>query len=83
MTADTAGRLNRKIAGDESAFAASGGRLAPPHEKQSEGSGIGLRNVHQRIQLFYGKDYGLFVESREGEYTRVRLRIPYYIVSGG
>ncbi|NBD27383.1 cache domain-containing sensor histidine kinase [Paenibacillus glycinis] len=83
MTAEAAGRLNRKIAGDESAFAASGDRLALPHEKQSEGSGIGLRNVHQRIQLFYGKDYGLFVESREGECTRVRLRIPYYIVSGG
>ncbi|MBM7565248.1 cache domain-containing sensor histidine kinase [Paenibacillus sacheonensis] len=75
--------LNRKIAGAESGISAVGEREAAPFEKQAEGSGIGLRNVHQRIQLFYGKEYGLFVESGEGEYTRVRMRIPYFIVSGG
>ncbi|QHW33103.1 HAMP domain-containing protein [Paenibacillus rhizovicinus] len=83
MTAGTAAELNRKIASDESEVAASSDRAVVPHEKQSEGSGIGLRNVHQRIQLFYGKEYGLFVESGEGAYTRVEMRIPYFIVSGG
>lgn len=41
-------------------------------------SGIGLRNVHERIQLTYGRHYGLDIESREDEGTRVTLRLPLY-----
>lgn len=37
---------------------------------------IGMRNVHRRLQLYFGEPYGLDVESRPGEYTRIRLRIP-------
>lgn len=37
---------------------------------------IGIRNVHQRLRLKYGPAYGLTIESREGSYTRVTLRIP-------
>lgn len=45
--------------------------------------GIGLRNVHQRIRLFYGDEYGLFLESEEGSYTRVVLTIPKVLLTGG
>ncbi|MCM3654972.1 sensor histidine kinase [Metabacillus litoralis] len=41
----------------------------------SEGS-IGLSNVHQRIQLKYGQEYGIQINSIEGEGTRVDVRIP-------
>lgn len=41
-------------------------------------SGIGLKNVHERIQLTYGKAYGLSLESREDEGTRVTIRLPLY-----
>ncbi|MNJ04920.1 hypothetical protein D3C73_1659100 [compost metagenome] len=36
----------------------------------------GLRNVHKRLLLHYGKDSGLRVESTEGEGTRVSFTIP-------
>ncbi len=40
------------------------------------GSGIGLRNVHQRIQLTFGPQYGLTVTSEPDDGTTVRTRIP-------
>ncbi|WP_332447380.1 cache domain-containing sensor histidine kinase [Sphaerochaeta sp.] len=45
----------------------------PPHKS---GAGIGVRNVHQRIQLYYGSDYGLEISSELDEGTLVRLVIP-------
>ncbi|MFD1954348.1 histidine kinase [Paenibacillus thailandensis] len=45
--------------------------------------GIGLRNVHQRIRLFYGSDYGLELSSQEGEYTRVTITYPKVLMTGG
>lgn len=39
-------------------------------------NGIGIANVHKRLQLVYGEGYGLTVESKQGEYTRVIVRIP-------
>ncbi|MEX3619182.1 sensor histidine kinase [Paenibacillus glucanolyticus] len=34
---------------------------------------IGLRHVHQTVQLYYGSGYGVWVESREHEGTRVTI----------
>ncbi len=45
-----------------------------PHHKG--GTGIGVRNVHQRIQLYYGSDFGLELSSELDEGTLVRLVIP-------
>ena len=42
----------------------------------SNGSGIGVRNVHQRIQLYYGSDFGLEISSELDEGTLVRIVIP-------
>ena len=53
----------------------------PPSER--EGSGIGLRNVDQRIVMYYGKEYGIRAESEEGRYTRVIITLPYLILTGG
>jgi two-component system, sensor histidine kinase YesM len=39
-------------------------------------SGFGLENVHKRIQLYYGKQYGLSVQSKYQEGTRVTVTIP-------
>lgn len=39
-------------------------------------SGIGLKNVHQRIQLACGQKYGLQVESELDEGTTVRVLLP-------
>ncbi|MHA6534061.1 cache domain-containing sensor histidine kinase [Paenibacillus sp. BAC0078] len=37
--------------------------------------GIGLRNVNERLRLYYGPSFGLSVESVPGRGTRVTLRI--------
>lgn len=52
-------------------------------EREQEGNGIGMRNVMQRIQMYYGNEYGIRVESAEGTYTKVFMRLPYLILSGG
>ncbi len=39
-------------------------------------SGIGLRNIHERIQLMYGKNYGIEIYSQLNCYTKIVLRIP-------
>ncbi|MDD2958563.1 MAG: sensor histidine kinase [Lachnospiraceae bacterium] len=37
---------------------------------------IGAANVNQRIQLYYGKEYGIKVESRKNEGTKIRIELP-------
>jgi len=49
----------------------------------TSGSGIGLLNVHKRIRLFYGKPYGIRLESEPGRYTRVEMRLPDQFNIGG
>lgn len=39
-------------------------------------AGIGVRNVHDRIALLYGEDYGVTIASKPGEGTRVRIKLP-------
>jgi sensor histidine kinase YesM len=36
---------------------------------------IGIANVDERLKLLYGESCGLFFESIQGKYTRVRVRI--------
>lgn len=39
-------------------------------------SSIGLKNVQRRIQLFYGENYGLTLESQKGNGTSVTMTLP-------
>lgn len=39
-------------------------------------NGIGIPNVKERIQLFFGEEYGLAYESELGEYTRAVFTLP-------
>lgn len=46
------------------------------YHKGKEEEHVGLSNVHERISLRDGNDYGLTkIESTEGEYTRLTLRL--------
>jgi sensor histidine kinase YesM len=38
--------------------------------------GVGVRNVDQRLKLFYGDEYGVNIESRKNIGTRVKLTLP-------
>lgn len=40
-------------------------------------NGLGLENVHKRLQLHYGKDCGLWIDSAQGDYTCVTVRLPW------
>ncbi|MCD7744480.1 MAG: sensor histidine kinase [Lachnospiraceae bacterium] len=66
MSEDTLRGLREKLDQDAS-FTELGHRT-----KQT----IGLKNIHSRIELYYGKGYGLQLESILGEGTTITIRIP-------
>lgn len=37
---------------------------------------IGISNVHKRLQYQFGAEYGITIESKEGEYTTMSIHIP-------
>lgn len=43
-----------------------------------ESSGYGLKNVNQRLKLFFGQEGGLTVESKPNEGTTITVRIPKF-----
>jgi two-component system, LytTR family, sensor kinase len=45
---------------------------------EGRGNGIGLANVHARLQSAFGPEYGLEVESRPGEGTAVQMLVPKF-----
>lgn len=45
-------------------------------EKKYHFSGIGINNVHERIQLLYGEKYGIEVYSEIGEGTSIIIKLP-------
>ena len=48
---------------------------------RKNGSGIGLRNIDQRIKLYFKGDYGLSIESELDEGTTVRIHLPKLLYS--
>lgn len=39
-------------------------------------TGIGIKNVHDRLVLMYGEEYGVTIKSAPGEGTAIRIRLP-------
>ena len=60
-------RLHQSLAGE---------REAEEAEPSSPHSGLGVRNVDERIKLYFGAGYGLVYESAEDQGTMVRIRLP-------
>ncbi len=50
-----------------------------PHVSSRRGSGIGVKNVNERIRLYFGEGYGLAIESEPDEGTMIRIRLPAQI----
>ena len=46
-------------------------------QKESRMNHVGLRNVHERIQMCYGSAYGLSIESAVGQGTKITYTLPY------
>ncbi len=75
--------LNAKMRSDPSherqdMMSCAGGQSGTVSEGVSErkGSGIALANINQRIQLLYGKKYGICIYSSENCGTDVELTLP-------
>lgn len=45
-------------------------------EKKEEHTNIGIHNVEEMIHMEYGENYGMWIESRPGEGTRVTYLLP-------
>ncbi|OPH49055.1 two-component sensor histidine kinase [Paenibacillus ferrarius] len=80
MSSDKLGELHEKMVMEDGPFHLKYSRYVP---KENEGNGIGLRNVSQRIKMYYGREYGITIDSAEGEFTQVMMKLPYLILSGG
>lgn len=52
------------------------------YERDSKGS-IGLKNIQQRLTSFYGKDFRIKIESKEGQGCIVKIPIPKKLNKGG
>ena len=50
--------------------------LKDNNKTPKHGSGVGVINVHSRIKLMFGDEYGLSVESEADEGTKVTIHIP-------
>lgn len=50
-------------------------RLSQPSDTLDEAH-IGIKNVHDRIQFYFGESYGIEITSQVGEGTTVVIRLP-------
>ncbi|MFD1887034.1 sensor histidine kinase [Paenibacillus wenxiniae] len=55
---------------------AEGSRLPNPKSKRQLFTGIGVQNVHNRITLLYGEQYGVSISSQKGKGTKVKVTLP-------
>lgn len=72
MTQEVLDELRAKLS-EEASFTELGHR-----NKQ----GIGLKNIHSRIELYYGRGYGLSITSTPGKDTSITIKIPVLQGSG-
>ncbi len=68
MTPDRLKELNKSLL-EKAHFTELGHR-----NKQS----IGLKNIHTRIQLYYGEGYGMQIQSSQNNGTTVTLKVPLF-----
>ncbi|MDD6214306.1 MAG: sensor histidine kinase [Firmicutes bacterium] len=45
-------------------------------KERSDSGGIGVKNVNDRIKMYFGEEYGLSIESEPDEGTKVTLHLP-------
>ena len=72
ITEDEVIKINRKISSNEKP---NSNYIEEVKNKRS--TGIGLKNVNERIKIYYGEIYGIEVFSEQNEYTKVVMTLPY------
>ncbi|MCM3160657.1 sensor histidine kinase [Metabacillus litoralis] len=56
-------------------------KLPATKSKKQHFTGIGVKNVHERIQILYGHQYGVTISSEVGQGTRIKITLPTETVS--
>ena len=51
-------------------------RLLMANEKIRSSEHVGLLNVNQRIRIHFGEEYGIMIDSSEGNYTSAKILLP-------
>lgn len=44
---------------------------------ESDSKGYGLKNVNERIHIYYGKEYGILLDEKKEEITRIKIVLPF------
>ncbi|MFR6328969.1 MAG: sensor histidine kinase [Eisenbergiella sp.] len=57
-------------------FSCCGRNWSKAGEFSKEVSGTGLKNINDRIRIYYGERYGMVIDSKEGKGTTVALLLP-------
>lgn len=57
-------------------------RLKANLESSESQKGIGMANIYQRLKLFYGEDAFFFIDSFEGEGTKIAIIVPDQVEEG-
>lgn len=52
------------------------GRKVDEEVMKKDSKGYGLKNVNDRIRIYYGEEYGLSIYSEEGKDTRIEIMVP-------
>lgn len=65
----TLNKLNRRIHSRNA-------EIEEPEESKQRNTGIALPNIHKRIQLLFGEEYGVNIYSTVGQGTDVEITIP-------
>ncbi|HWQ05757.1 MAG TPA: sensor histidine kinase [Feifaniaceae bacterium] len=52
-------------------------RILSDELEQGDRESIGLKNVHNRLKLYFGEPYGIRIESARGKGTTVTVHMPY------
>lgn len=47
------------------------------HDANKTSTHMGLHNIHRRVVMMYGEEFGINISSKAGCYTKVVLKIPY------
>lgn len=47
------------------------------HKRDTRSNGVGLNNVNERIQLYYGGEYGISFQSSPGKGTKATIILPF------
>lgn len=47
------------------------------NETTAEGTGIGLKSINSRLKILFGEPFGIDIDSKAGQGTKVAISIPY------